>query len=329
VQRRLEESRQVVLERSALSRQELGTTPNRQRLDVLLERLKRDTVPSEGHRPGMVERFVATLTVSVPTQVRKILEVTSEIRRHAQILAGAAAQARIYEQVANFCEKQREELQGQLYVLNNVASISKREEELHERSARGAFTYQKARFAPLVRHLWEELRGRAGLPATPEVITRLGGDLLTLAGSEEQVLGRLLEAIRPDVAQLAAAADEVMAEDVMVRDVLKESLAQFFPTVQVDRDRFPTLDTARSRFVLCTSRMYEAHRDDIFEGHHHLETADPFNVLFTQHEEGLPFVALSYMYRINQDYKLLHEQGRAALGHLTAELAHSLPFLDA
>jgi hypothetical protein len=157
----------------------------------------------------------------------------------------------------------------------------------------------------------------------------VGGTSTLLEGSEEQVLDRLLEAIRPDTSQLAAAADEVMAKDPMVRDMLKESLAQFFPTVQVDRDRVPTLDTARSRFVLCTRRMFEAHRDDIFEGHHHLETEDPFNILFTQHEEGLPFVALSYMHRIHEEYKTLHEQGRAALGHLTADLAQSLPFLDA
>ena len=120
-----------------------------------------------------------------------------------------------------------------------------------------------------------------------------------------------------------------MAEDGQVRDSLKESLAQFFPTIQVDRDRFPSLDTVRARFVLCTRRMYEAHRDDIFDGYHHLETDNPFNVLVTEHEEGLPFIALTYMQRIQAEYVRAAEQGRAALGHLTTDLAASLPLLDA
>jgi len=327
-QKRLQENRRAVVERAARARQDLGAAPSRQRLDVLLERLGRDTVPADGHRPGVVERFVATLTVSVTTQVRKILEVATEIRTQALVLASAAVLARVYEQLASFCEKQREELQGRLYVLNNAASICMREEELTQRAARAAFTYQKARFEPLVEHLWQELRPRVTLPSTLEVIARLGGDLAVVPGTGEQVVDRLLEAMRPNAEEIAAAADEVMAGDPMVRDTLKESLAQFFPTIQVDRDRFPTLETARAHFVLCTRRMYEAHRDDIFEGRHHLETDNPFNVLYTDHEEGLPFIAISFMFRGNEDYKKLQEQGRTALGHPTADLACTLPLLD-
>src|SRR5262249_29773872 len=87
MQKNLEARRQSVLHRATLARTELGTSPNRDRLDLLLERLRRDTVPAEGQRFGVVERFVATITVSVPTQVRKILEVAAEIRGHAQVLA--------------------------------------------------------------------------------------------------------------------------------------------------------------------------------------------------------------------------------------------------
>lgn len=329
LQKRFTSQRQAVVEHAARARLELGTTPSRERLNTLLDRLRRDTVPADGSRPGMVERFVATLTVSVPTQVRKILEVAAEIRGHAQVLASATALAAVYERLARFCEKQREVLQGRLYVLNNAASMCLREEELVQRAARGAFTYQRARFEPLVDHLWKVMRERVGVPTTPDVIARLGGDLPVFLGLETDPLGRLLEAVQPDPERLAATADEILAQDPLVRDTLKESLAQFFPTIQVDRDRFPALETARSRFVLCTRRMYEAHGADIFEGYHHLETDNPFNVLCTEHEEGLPFLALTYMYRANEEYKRLREQGRAALGHVASDLAETLPLLDA
>src|SRR5262245_35126941 len=129
MQKNLEARRQSVLHRATLARTELGTTPNRDRLDLLLERLRRDTVPVEGQRFGVVERFVATITVSVPTQVRKILEVAAEIRGHAQVLAAGTVLAHVYERLARYCEKQREELQGRLYHLNNVASLCMRDEE--------------------------------------------------------------------------------------------------------------------------------------------------------------------------------------------------------
>ncbi len=329
LQKHLDTARQSVQHRAELARNELGTTPNRDRLNVLLDRLRRDTVPDEGGRFGVVERFVATLTVSVPTQVRKILEVAAEIRGHAQVLAAGTVLAHVYERLAHHCEKQREELQGRLYQLNTVASVCMREEELIQRSTRAAFTYQRARFEPLVEHLWTVLRERVALPGPSEVIARIGGDLPSFLGTEPQILERLLEAVEVDGNALAAAADEVLAHDPMVRDVLKESLAQFFPTIQVDRDRFPTLDTVRARFVLCTRTQYEAHRDDVFEGYHHLETDNPFNVLLTEHEEGLPFAALSYVHRTHERYKVLVEQGRAALGHATSDLASTLPPLDA
>jgi hypothetical protein len=329
LQRHFLAQRRAVLERGALARAELGNTPSRERLNLLLERLKRDTVPGEGSRFGVVERFVATLTVSVPTQVRKILEVAAEIRGHALVLATSTVLASVYESLAAFCDKQRELLQGRLYAVNTATSACMREEEMAVRASRSAFTYQRARFEPLVDHLWEVLRVRVPLPPTSEVVARIGGDLPAFLGSEPQVLERLLAAVQVDSAAIAAAADEVLCTDGQVRDVLKESLAQFFPTIQVDRDRFPTLETARSRFVLCSRRMYEAYRDDIFEGYHHLETENPWNVLVTQHEEGLPFIALTYLRRIHEAYAAQVESGRAALGHPTADLAASLPLLDA
>ena len=99
-------------------------------------------------------------------------------------------------------------------------------------------------------------------------------------------MDRLLEVMQVDLPALSAAADDLLATDDHVRDVLKESLAQFFPTVQVDRDRFPALETARARFVLCTRRMYEAHRDDISRATITSRPTRRSNVLFTQQKKG-------------------------------------------
>src|SRR5262249_56108091 len=123
---------------------------------------------------------------------------------------------------------------------------------------------------------------------------------------------------RSDRGGLCDGADEFMAQDAMVRDAIKESLAQFFPTIRVDRDRFPTLETVRARYVLCTRAIYDALADDVFEGCHHLETENPFNVLVTDHEDGLPFIALSYMHRAAERYRAMLDDGRAALRHPTA-----------
>jgi len=329
MQKQLESQRQSVLHRATLARTELGTTPSRDRLEVLLERLHRDTVPADNGRFGVVERFVATLTVSVPTQVRKILDVAAEIRCHAQVLAAGTVLAHVYDRLARFCEKQREELQGRLYHLNTVASVCMREEELIQRSARSAFTYQRARFEPLVEHLWTALRERVAIPGTADVIRQVGGDLASFLGTEPQVLERLLDALQVDRDALFHAADEVLAQDPLLRDALKESLAQFCPTVQIDRDRFPTLETVRLRYVLCTPAMYEAHRDSVFEGLHHLETDNPFNVLVTEHEEGLPFIALTAMSRAQERYRDAVSEGRDAVHHPTAQAASVVAPLDA
>lgn len=329
MQKHLESRRQSVLHRATLARTELGTTPNRDRLEVLLDRLQRDTVPAENSRFGVVERFVATLTVSVPTQVRKILDVAAEIRGHAQVLAAGTVLAHVYDRLARFCEKQREELQSRLYHLNTVSSVCMRDEELIQRSARSAFTYQRARFEPLVEHLWTALRGRVAVPEAAEVIRQTGGDLPSFLGTEPQVLERLLDALQVDRDALFRAADEILAQDPLMRDALKESLAQFCPTVQIDRDRFPTLETVRSRYVLCTRAMYDAHSDTVFEGLHHLETDNPFNVLVSEHEEGLPFLALTAMRRAQDRYRDAEAAGQAASGHPTAQAARIVAPLDA
>ena len=123
-------SRQSVLERAGLARLELGRTPDRERLDVLLERLRRDTALPATRRTGTAGRFGSTVTVSVSTQLRKIMEVAAEIRAHALILAQGALLSELYSRLARFCEQQREELQGRVYVLNQLGARCARAEEI-------------------------------------------------------------------------------------------------------------------------------------------------------------------------------------------------------
>jgi hypothetical protein len=177
--------------------------------------------------------------------------------------------------------------------------------------------------------LWERLAATLRLPTPPEVLVRLGGDLAQLVGEEHTTLQRIIEAVRPDVVQLAAATDQVMASEPLVREALQESLVQFFPTVRLERERFPTLETVRARYVICTRRIYEAHRNDLFAGYHHLETDNPYNVLFTDHEEGIPFLMLAYLGRIHAEYKAQRGQEGTILAHATAAWATELPLLDA
>ena len=106
-------------------------------------------------------------------------------------------------------------------------------------------------------------------------------------------------------------------------------LDQFFMTIKLDRDRFPTLETSRSYFVVCTKAFYEKYKDDLLEGYIHIDTNNPFNVIVTQHEEGFPFIAMSYLHRINEEFKELRAHGKSALGHIMGNLDEKLPLLDA
>jgi hypothetical protein len=325
----LEELRAQAARRVEHARMEMAASTDRRRLDVLLERLKSDTIREDGGRFGLFERFVATITVAVPTQVRKIVEVSSGIRGLALELASASVACQIYSSLARFCAQECEALQAKLYVLNHATSICLREEEHLQRAGRAAFTYQRGRFEPLVELLWQRLATTLQFPGPPEVLARLGGDLAQLVGEEHATLQRIIEAVRPDIVQLAAATDQVMASEPLVREALQESLVQFFPTVRLERERFPTLETVRARYVLCTRRMFEAHRQDLFAGYHHLETDNPYNVLFTDHEEGIPFLMLGYLGRIHAEYKAQRGQEGTILAHATAAWATELPLLDA
>jgi hypothetical protein len=106
-------------------------------------------------------------------------------------------------------------------------------------------------------------------------------------------------------------------------------LGQFFMTIKLDRDRFPTLGTSRSLFVICTKDFYERYKEDLFEGYTHIDTDNPFNVIAARHEEGFPFIAMSYLHRINEEFKELKSHGKSSPGHIMGNLDEKLPLLDA
>ncbi len=149
-----------------------------------------------------------------------------------------------------------------------------------------------------------------------------------MGSNDAEMFQRVLDAVRPDERQLSEAANRIMANEPLVKDAVKESLTQFGATIRFDREQFGDLETARSRYVMCTKLMYEMHQHDLFADYHHLESDNPYNVLFSEHVEGLPFLAVRYMAEINARYRAepAHEQHRA---HSLALFAHDLPPLDA
>ena len=327
VQQHLETQRRQCEERLTQARQELSASRDRQRLERLLERLQHDTRRDRTHKPNMFERFVATITVSVATQMRKIVEVANAVRELAYVAGSSGILATVYARLARFCDIECERLQGSTYALNNVMARCAREEEMVQRVSRGAFVYQKARFGALVERLCERLAAEVPVPDDANVIESLDG-LLDLGSNDLQMFHRVLDAVRPDDRLLTETADRIMTSEPLVVDALKESLTQFVATIRFDRERFSDFETARSRYVLCTKPMYEAYGADLFAGYHHLETENPYNVLFTEHQEGLPFLALRYMGEINAHYLSQSETVRNQ-AHILASCARDLRPLDA
>ncbi len=326
VEKQIEAMRQRALARQQSSHQVLATTGDRKRLEALQERLLGDTKRTD-KRPSVLQRFASTITISVPTQLRKIVEVASGVRANALDLASATLLSDVFVRLLHFCEKQREELQGAFQTLHNVASLCAREEERVQRASRSAFTYRRARFEALIERLAARLGADAAPAAAPDCASPLRADLLSGRGDEEGWFTRALESTRPDLDTLAAAVDAAMAAEPLVREAIKESLTQFRPSILVDRDRFATLETERERFVLCTRRLFAAH-EDLFDGFQHLETENPFNILVTEHEEGLPFLALASERRHHETYRVAHAEGRTTLAHAQAACAKELPLLD-
>lgn len=325
LERYLEERQQAALQRQQESSRILASLADKKRLATLLERIGRDTSRQKSKHWTFIERFVSTVSVSVPMQVRKILEVATGVRQTALQLATATTLVDIYGQVLHFCERQREDLQLRLRTLNNVASLCSREEDRLQRTARSAYTYPRTRIDTLLERLCALLSEHTQGPLLQE--TDLYPELLHNQDDENAWYERILQLARPDATRLSEVADEIVASEPLVREALKESLAQFAPMVQLDRDRFAQLPTVRLRYVLCTRWMYEVNRD-LFDGYEHIETENPYNIFVTQHEEGLPFIALRCLRRAQETYRNEESPERTRLAHAQACFATELPRLD-
>jgi hypothetical protein len=284
LEKELHRLRDTVEERRDWAQRELGRSPSRSRLDSLLQRLE-STLRDPGD--DLHARFSETLTVALPVQIRKILEVANEIREHAIVVGTAPLLQRYYTLLANACEKKRESLQKLIFELNTASAACARQEELWQRTARSAFTYQKGRSEKLVDALWDRARFAASGVRVPAMLEHLDGDLPALSGASD-LEARLLDAARADAERLAATGEDIMASEPLARQALQDAILQLHPTVELQREKFGTLQTLRRRFVLCTRRFLHAH-GDLLQDYQHIETTSPWNVWISEHEEGFPF----------------------------------------
>jgi hypothetical protein len=205
-----------------------------------------------------------------------------------------------------------------------------REIEKIKRIGRSAFTYNESRFDELTEEVLEKLYGSLELISTQDVVGKLGSPVIRKeSGAGRKGLEELLGIIKPDFEQLTGVVEDLFCNEEKVYEYIRAMLDQFFLTLKLDRDRFPTLETSQSSFVLCTKRFYDRYRDDLFEGFAHIETENPYNVIVTRHEEGFPFIAVSYFHRINEQFKEHRTHGKSGLGHILKDLDTKLPLLDA
>lgn len=304
---------------------ELFEGTNQKTLNNLLDKLETVTKKKSG-----IKEFVVNLgKSSTVSLVNQIIDVSSKIYQQKKDKYDHLLLQRIYSDLLKFCEEQEGILKSAIYKYNVLLAQIDRETENIIRIGRSSFTYNKSKFDELTEHLSEEILSKFDIYYTPEVIAKLGGPILknkTLDTNE--LLDELLGIIQIDQTQLTQFIDNVFCVDPMVYEYLETILSQFFMTLKLDRDRFPTLETSDARFVMCTRNFYDRYKDELFEGYTHLETNNPFNILVTQHVEGFPFISMSYMHRINERFKELHEDGKSSHGHIMACLDEQLPFLD-
>jgi hypothetical protein len=299
---------------------------NQRGLSRLLEKLAVVT-----KKKGAVGEFVAKLGQS-PTisLVNQIIDLTEKIRQQKTEKYNHLLLQHIYNELSRFSQEKLDALKNALYQHNRMISRIEREIEQVTRVGRSAFTYIKAKFDALSGHLMEKMYSQLDVLPTQQVIEEAGWPILEKTDLDEnRYLEKLLQIIQPDLNRITRLTDELFCEDPMVFDYVKATLDQFFMTLRLDRDRFPTLETSQSGFVICTKKFYDKYKEDLFEGYTHIETENPFNVIVTKHEEGFPFVAISYMHRINKEYKELRGRGEAKLGHIMADMDDRLPELDA
>ncbi len=304
---------------------ELFEGTNQKTLNSLLERL--ETVTKKKGIGDIVVKLGQSPTVSL---VNQIIDIESRIQQQKTEKYNYLMLQHVYNALFKFLQEQQDILRNALYKHNNIVSQIDREIEKIKRIGRSAFTYNKSKFDELTEHLMEEIYSKLEVVSTQEVIEQLGSPIPENdSPGRKDYLEKLLEIIRPDQNQLTRLVDDLFCRDQKVYEYIKTMLSQFFMTLKLDRDRFPTLETSQSFFVMCTKGFYEKYKDDLLEGYSHIETENPFNVILTKHEEGFPFIAMSYLHRINEDFKELHAHGKSSIGHIMGNLDSKLPLLDA
>jgi len=304
---------------------ELFEGTNQKRLNTLLEKLAAVT-----KKKGAVGEFVVKLGSPAISLVNQIMDISVKIQQQKMEKYDHLLLQHIYNSLSKFLQEQQDILRNTLFRYNKIISQIEREVDHVTRIGRSAFTYNKSKFDELKEHLIEKLYSKLEVMSTQQVIEELSWPVLKKENFDEKdYLQELLRIIQPDLHRITRLADDLFCQDAKVYDYVKTSLDQFFMTLKLDRDRFPTLETSQSLFVMCTKRFYEKYKDDLFEEYTHIETENPFNIIVTKHEEGFPFIAISYMYRISEEYKELRDRGESAMGHIMADLDTKLPQLDA
>ncbi|MFH1674420.1 MAG: tubulin-like doman-containing protein [Pseudomonadota bacterium] len=305
---------------------ELFEGRNQKTLNDLLDKLATVTKKKNGIG-GLVVKLGQSPTI---TLINQIIDTASSIQQQKREKYNHLLLQHIYNSLLKFLQDQQETLKNAVFKYNNMIAVMDREVDNIKRIGRSAFTYNKAKFDELTDYLMEKIYAELEVISTQEVIEQLGSPILrdkTLG--EKACIEKLLKIIQPDLNQLTRLADDLFCAEQKVHEYVKTMFDQFFMTLRLDRDRFPTLETSQSRFVMCTKNFYEKYKDDLFEGYCHIETENPFNVIVTKHEEGFPFIAISYLHRINEEYKELRAYGKSSLGHIMADLDDKLPLLDA
>ncbi len=304
---------------------ELFEGTNQKTLNSLLERL--ETVTKKKGIGEIVVKLGQSPTVSL---VNQIIDIESKIQQQKIEKYNYLMLQYVYNALFKFLQEQQDVLRNALFKHNNIVSQIDREIEKIKRIGRSAFTYNKSKFDELTEHLMEEIYSKLEVVSTQEVIEQLGSPIPENdPPGQKDYLEKLLEIIRPDQNQLTMLVDDMFCRDLKVYDYIKTMLSQFFMTLKLDRDRFPTLETSQSFFVMCTKGFYEKYKEDLLEGYSHIETENPFNVILTKHEEGFPFIAMSYIHRINEEFRELHAHCKSSIGHIMGNLDSKLPLLDA
>jgi hemoglobin-like flavoprotein len=304
---------------------ELFEGTNQKRLDKLLEKLAAVT-----KKKSAVGEFVVKLGSPPISLVNQIMDISVKIQQQKMEKYNHLLLQHIYNSLSKFLQEQQDILKNTLFRYNKIISQIEREVDHVTRIGRSAFTYNKSKFDELKERLMEKMYSKLEVMSTQQVIEKLDWPVLKKGNfDEKKYLEELLRIIQPDLNRITRLVDDLFCQDAKVYDYVKTSLDQFFMTLKLDRDRFPTLETGQSLFVMCTKRFYEKYKDDLFEGYTHIETENPFNIIVTKHEEGFPFIAISYMYRISEEYKELRDRGESVMGHIMADLDTKLPQLDA